>query len=273
MNSSVLVIMTCFNRKDKTLTCVETLVRGNKKLSFEFLVVDDKSTDGTREALEELSRNQDIAITVLTTLGDCFWSGGMRVGMNYAKLHKKAEYCLLVNDDVRFYHSCIQSMMNDCNADVLVGSTHDENGKLSYSGIHYRKRSIKYELVMPGEETLDCDTFNANCVLMPYEIFLEIPSIDPYYVHGLGDFDYGLSIKKAGIRIRCFNRYVGICNNNSTTGTWLDTSLSRSDRFRKKEHPKGQPTKQWFYFLRKNFGLWKAIFYSLTPFVRIMIKK
>ena len=55
------------------------------------------------------------------------------------------------------------------------------------------------------------------------------------------------------------------------SGGWLDNSLSRKERFKKKESIKGAPMKQWFYFLRKNFGLVEAVRGGITPYVRILI--
>ena len=46
----ITVVFTCFNRKAKTLECVKRLVEGNKTIEFEFVIVDDGSTDGTEEA-------------------------------------------------------------------------------------------------------------------------------------------------------------------------------------------------------------------------------
>ena len=44
----IVVVFTCFNRKEKTLKCVERLIEGNKRIDFKFIIVDDGSTDGTQ---------------------------------------------------------------------------------------------------------------------------------------------------------------------------------------------------------------------------------
>ena len=66
---------------------------------------------------------------------------------------------------------------------------------------------------------------------------------------------------------------MGLCNNNDNKGTWTDVNLSRIERIKKKESVKGAPTKQWFYFLEKNFGIFSAIKGTVTPFIRIIIGK
>ena len=54
MKKKILAIFTCFNRKEKTLSCIKGLLEENPGISLDFLAVDDKSTDGTAEALEQM---------------------------------------------------------------------------------------------------------------------------------------------------------------------------------------------------------------------------
>ena len=69
------------------------------------------------------------------------------------------------------------------------------------------------------------DTFNANCVLIPYKAFERVGAMDSYYRHSLGDFDYGLSLKRAGYKVYQSKEFAGMCNNNDSKGTWTDTCL------------------------------------------------
>ena len=162
-----------------------------------------------------------------------------------------------IDIDVDFFSMSIEKLIEQSVSQsncVVVGTTKDENGNLSYGAIKY-VRSIKYKTLSISESYIQADTFNANCVLIPWNIFNETPIMDGHYVHSLGDFDYGLSISKNGFEIHSSNEYIGVCNKNSIKGTWNDTSLSTKERIRLKESVKGAPTKQWFYFLKKNFQI------------------
>jgi GT2 family glycosyltransferase len=271
----ILAIFTCFNRKEKTEHSIRSLVSGNPVCRFTFVIVDDNSTDGTWEMLDALSNDYDIYF--LKGTGSLFYSGGMRMGMEYARkeLQEDFDYLLMMNDDVSFNDGCIKKMIEHCNAQgkaVIVGATCDSNGKLSYGAIKYTK-GIKYRKLDLSEWELPADTFNANCVLIPYEAFKKVGAIDSHYIHSLGDFDYGLELQRNGYKIYSSKEFIGICNNNSSKNTWLDTSLNRRERLRKKESVKGAPIRQWFYFLKKNFGMAKAILYCVTPYVRIVTKR
>ncbi|MBC5658734.1 glycosyltransferase family 2 protein [Anaerosacchariphilus sp. NSJ-68] len=270
MKKKVLGIFTCFNRKEKTVNCLKSLIAGNEEVEFTFLAVDDGSTDGTEEALRDMRQ-----VAVLTGNGSLFYSGGMRLGIRKAKeQYQGYDYCLLFNDDVEFYPGVIERMAAQCGDGILVGATCDTEGNLSYGGV--RKASgfrPKFDIVMSGEKPVSCDTFNANCVLIPYDIFLKLPNIDEAYTHSLGDFDYGLTASQMGYAIYPTNFFVGCCNDNPVGKTWRDTSLSRKERWKRKESPKGLPTGEWFHFVRKNFGLISACYSSMTPMLRILLGK
>lgn len=272
---NILVIFTCYNRKDKTEQCISTIVTGNKECEFTFVVADDGSTDGTYEMLQNLQALFDIY--VVRGQGDWFYSGGMNAAMEYAlqNLSHNYNYILMINDDVEFLENGIlglisQSVYQD-NA-IIVGAMCNDAGNLSYGAVKYIS-GYKYRKMDISEWEKPVDTFNANCVLIPYETFEQFGVMDSFYLHSLGDFDYGLSLKKAGYKIYQSKQFVGRCNNNDNKNTWTDTNLGIIERIRRKESVKGAPTKQWFYFLKKNFGLFTALKGCITPYMRILIGK
>lgn len=269
----ILAIFTCFNRKDKTEYCIKSLISSNPNCEFTFIVADDGSTDGTRELLKNMKKIYDIHL--LRGDGNLYYSGGMRLGMQYVleNMDQSYDYMLMMNDDVEFYDKCIEKMIKQSveqGEAVVVGAMQNNRGQLSYGAIKYLK-GIKYETLDINQWSKPADTFNANCVLIPYSAFIEVGAIDSHYIHSLGDFDYGLSLKNKGWNIYSSNEYVGLCNNNNINNTWQDISLSRIQRLKKKEEIKGVPLKPWLYYLKKNFGIKAAIRYGFTPYVRIIL--
>jgi GT2 family glycosyltransferase len=112
-----------------------------------------------------------------------------------------------------------------------------------------------------------------NCLLVDRDVFMETPNFDEHYIHTLADFDYGLTMKRNGIRCFVASGYVGICAKNDSKGGWTDRSLSRRERMKQKESIKGAPFRPWFHFLKKNFGVKRAVIYSATPYIRILLGK
>ena len=267
----VLGLMTCFNRKEKTKNAIETLRNGNPNLDFTFLVIDDKSTDGTKEEIEKIPQ-----VEVISGNGSLFYSGGMRTAIECAKKSEKIyDYCLLFNDDVDFTVGAIEYLAEKDNSVIWVGPTCDEKGKLSYGGVVKTSSwRPKTEIVMADSKAgRVCDTFNANCVLIPWGIFMELDNIDNVYTHSMGDFDYGFSAGTKGYEIRVSDKFVGECPDNPASVSWRNTDISFKERIRRKESPKGLPSKEWFYYLKKNYNLLTAIIYSLIPYVRIILKR
>ena len=76
--TTVLALFTCFNRKEKSIHAIESLLSGNPGIDFTFLVVDDGSTDGTAEAL----RARNFPVRILRGDGSLFYSRGMGMGMD-----------------------------------------------------------------------------------------------------------------------------------------------------------------------------------------------
>ena len=269
----ILSIFTCYNRKEKTKKCIETILAYNPACEFTFVAVDDGSTDGTYEMLQNLQA--EVCIYIVRGKGDWFYSAGMNAGMEYAlqNLPQDYDYMMMINDDVEFFEKSIQNIISQSilqNNAIIVGAMCNDYGEQSYGTVKYIS-GYKYRKMDISEWEVPADTFNANCVLIPYKVFVRVGVMDPFYHHSLGDFDYGLSLKKAGYKIYQSREFVGICNNNQSKGTWTDTNLRRIERIRKKEDVKGAPIKQWFYFLKKNFGFLQAIKGSITSYIRILL--
>ena len=286
--TTVTVMLTCFNRIKYTVPCVKSLVEGNPNISFRFIITDDNSSDGTKEALEKLP----YSMIILSGDGQLFWNGGMSKALDYAlQSAEKTDYYMLVNDDVAFKAGAIEKLierhMNCLKVaketevenvkmanPVIVGATADSEGKTSYGGVKLlSKHFAKFGLIEPSKEYRECDTFNGNCVLMPREVFFKAGNVDSVYRHSMSDYDYGMHIRRLGFLIYNSESHVGTCNDNDVTGSWRDTSLSRKERLKKKESPKGLPKKDWYHFIRKNYGLIPAIYHSVTPYLRILLGK
>lgn len=271
MKKTVLGLMTCFNRKEKTIHALEQLIKGNPGIIFSFIVADDGSSDGTYEELKKVPE-----VTILRGNGSLFYSGGMRMAIAEAKKSGKGyDYCLLFNDDVDFADGAIEKLCRKERSCIWVGPTCDENGELSYGGIVKTSGCRPKTEIIMGKDPKGtvCDTFNANCVLIPWEIFEKLDNIDEVYTHSMGDFDYGFSAVRKGFTIKVSDEFVGSCPDNPVAVSWRNTEISRKERLQRKESPKGLPAKEWFHYLKKNYNVLTAAVYSAIPYMRILLKK
>ncbi len=274
MQYKVLGLFTCYNRCEKTRRCLESLSQ-DIGVNWKFIAVNDNSTDGTEEFLKNKKE-----VMMLQGNGNLYYSGGMRLAIKNAKeeLSKnKYDFVLFMNDDVDFYCDAVSRLiayLGDEQA-IMVGATENKNGEYTYGGVVKKSNwRPKYEYAMSKGSKVRCDTFNANCVLIPSKIFLALDNIDPSYVHAFGDYDYGFAASKRGIKIYVSNFFVGICeNDHPKKNTWLDPELPRKKRLELKETALGNPRRIWFYFLKKNYSLVCAILYTVNDYMKIILKR
>lgn len=277
MKTKVLGLATCFNRKEKTVNAINSLMSGNPEIDFEFIIADDNSRDGTAEALAELED-----VEVMHGDGNSYYTGGMRIAIARAlekigRQECRPDFVLLFNDDVDFYDRAIEGLVerNDGNRkQIWVGPTCEADGiSLSYGGIARTSNwKPKFRIVKAdSREGLKVNTFNANCVLVPTEILVKTGNMDPVYHHSLGDFDYGYMTVKQGAEIFVSDEYVGMCPNNSEKGTWRDATMSRKARFKAKESIKGVPFKEFYHYILKHYNFPAAVIFSISPYIRILL--
>lgn len=297
-------LFTCYNRIEKTTRCIKSIFSALAEIENvedTWYITDAGSTDGTVDRIKELIDESKMHIRVEE---NAFYSQGMRVCMQMARKQSDCDYYFIINDDVAFYDDFLVKMLQQAaegysfvgagnknvqvGSLVIVGATDDANAQ-TYGGVRYTNgfpkrnhfiiRSIRYKMVGIEDANRTCHTFNANCVMIPRKVFETVDIMDSKYVHGLGDFDYGMCIseefnmnyEEISSAIITTDFYVGNCSNNARSDTWMDSSLSRRERFARLNSIKGAPTKQWFYYLYKHFGAMTAIVHSATPYIRILL--
>ncbi len=272
--SSVTVLFTSHNRIEKTRECVYSL--DDTGLDMRYFVVDDGCTDGTAEMLQRFAAEKQRKIEIIEGNGNLYWAGGMRAGME-ALLAKedRTDYLLMVNDDVVFEDRAVLRMIETERSDpgsCICGATCDQEGRRTHGGSVYEMGKVSRRRLYIDDPDLWCEVADMNAFLMPFEVFRKTGGFDPHYSHSMADYDYCFMLKGRGVSILMTPYYVGRCEGNDIDGTWRDVSLPRMERVRIKESSKGLPAREWFFFLKKNFGLKKAIWHSITPYLRILAR-
>lgn len=264
--------MTCHNRREKTLACLDALFGSDPLIdaTLEVYLVDDGSKDGTSEAIKA----RYPTVNIIAGDGNLFWNGGMRVAFA-AALKKGFDYYLWLNDDTILYPQAIsvllctarQIKLNGNPSAVVVGSTQDEqSGKTTYGGERRisKWRPIKYELVIPKDVPIPCDTMNGNCVFIPSEITQVLGNLDKDFTHTIGDIDYGLRAKLAGFGVVVMPGYAGLCSRNSINNSFADPHLSVRERLSKILGKKGLPWHAWYVFTKRHCGTFWFVFWMWT---------
>lgn len=97
----IAVLLTCFNRRDKTVRCLQSLantyVSSGVSLDVDVYLTDDGCKDGTSEAVR--SMNLPFGIHLLMGDGTLYWNGGMINSWSAAVKNGGYDGYLWLNDD------------------------------------------------------------------------------------------------------------------------------------------------------------------------------
>jgi len=260
-------LLTCFNRREKTLECLRRLHAQllPDGVMIEVVLLDDGSKDGTAEAVVA----EFPTTKILIGNGSLYWCGGMRKAWREAAASDPDHYFLL-NDDTLLLPEALRALLETAGTPesriIAVAAIRDpETGEASYGGIRG-----KSGMLPPTGRPEVCDTLNANAVLVPRKVYSELGVFHDAYTHGMGDFDYGFTATRSGIKIVQSANFLGECKRNPISGSWRDRSLTTVERWKQLHSPKGLPLREWMEFNRRNAG-WIWPIRTLTPSIRVLL--
>ncbi len=261
-NFKIAVLITSFNRKEKTLTCLQSVFTQKKENEFELTVyLTDDGSDGTSEAVHEKFPHVNIA----HGNGSLFWAGGMRMawqnainsGINY-------DLFLLLNDDTILFDHALNSLLKDIKTlgktkIILVGTTMDPVTKeRSYGGnflLNKYNSSIK-KLKPNHQHPQLCHLGNANIMMVSAPVVDEIGILSKSFTHGIADFDYTLRARNAGIPSYVGSEYAGYCKNEHGNN-WKDSKkFTLKQRIDHLYNIKGLAYKEYNAYLKLHFPLY-----------------
>lgn len=272
MNFKIAVLITCYNRKVKTLLCLTSLFNNklNGDYNFDVFLVDDGSTDGTSDAVIE----KFPMVNIIKGSGNLFWNQGMRVAWKHASEKYDYDFYLWLNDDTIIKKNAIDSLINtfvEVNEQVIiVGTTCSTN---NINEITYGGRNNKIGLIPPCNKYIECDFFNGNIVLIPKQVYKKNGMNDSSFRHALGDFDYGLRAKKNGIKSYIAPGILGECDEHSLLADWCNPNISFKQRWKAFRTPLGQNPEEFFIYKLRHSGLINAILIYFSNHLRVFFPR
>ncbi|TRZ45015.1 glycosyltransferase family 2 protein [Robertkochia solimangrovi] len=262
---NIAVLLTCFNRKDKTLKCLNSLYKAleesqNYSPEISIYLTDDGSSDGTGDAV----RKNYPDVQVLEGTGSLFWAGGMRFAWKEAIKHNYDGY-LLINDDTileeflfdRLYDTHCYSIQNFKKPGIYIGSTYNsETGVLTYGGWEIKNGFMGLsERIQPADAPQLCDLGNANIMMVPSEVVDSIGIISEGYRHGIADFDLTLKAKKKGFPNLLVPGFVGKCVFDHSSPYPKFKEMKFKERIKTLYSPIGLDFSSHLTFMRRHFPL------------------
>lgn len=208
----VSIITPLFNRLELTLACLESLQRTLRAEDYEWIFVDDGSTDGTREFLRTLPSDGRYRVILNETPRG--FAANNNLGANLAR----APLLCLLNNDTVLLPGWLEPMarLAELLPDVAcVGNVQREpiSGLIDHAGVRfhhdgYPRHVAKDESVAPREDYLEWPAVTAACCVIRRQVFHELGGFDEAFRNGSEDVDFCLRAGVRGYRHFVANRSV-----------------------------------------------------------------
>lgn len=272
---SIAILLTCHNRKDKTIHCLAALydqIGITDAYSIEVFLVDDASTDGTADVI----KINFPEVNIIAGNGNLFWNRGMHLAWETAAATKDFDYYLWLNDDTILDPTSLLELIKThaiatsfeqreviitaaCRSDI-------NNDIFSYGGRNEEGS------VIPNGTLQSCKYINGNCVLVPKAVYKILGNLSEDYTHGIGDFDYGLRALQIGFKCFTTKDYIATCEPNSEIAGWCNPNLSLLKRWSLFHSPKGLNIREYNFF-RKRFWGKKWIFFTVKAYFKMLFPR
>ena len=274
MGLKVAILLTVFNRREKTLKCLDICYRQIDAMKsegiydFHIYMVDDGSSDGTSDAVREIFPQTSI----IRGNGGLYWNQGMRLAWDTAVL-QSPEFYIWINDDTFLEQNALGTLMETSNflkhKAIVVGTAEDSEGRLSYGG-----RTRYGKLVTPDPTIpVPCWTFNGNLVLIPAYVYRILGNLDEHYQHSFGDFDYGARAAAANIVRVVAPGVLCKCSRDTGVPKWRDRNYPLRNRIASLHSPKGRPPKEQFRYDVRSRGFLFALIHGLSVAIKVFFPK
>lgn len=255
MKSSIAILITVFNRKEKTLACLRSIYEqeGLSDYDIDIFIIDGGSKDGTPEAIK--AEFPDVHVSIHDRL---FWAGGMRQAWKEALDYRQEyDYFWLLNDDTTLYPQCFRALIDTERKfpnGIYIGATCDSKTKnYSYGGIKLKERNCsKGDIVIPNGQCQQVDMGNANIMLVSHKAYDQLGTFSTIYTHGIADYDYTLRAVNKNIPVILAPNYCGECTDDHGNN-WLPQNRPLKERIRYLYSPKGLAYKEYLHWVKTFF--------------------
>lgn len=275
----VLALAACWNRRESTLRSIRSLAQ--QKLpagaTLEICIVDDSSSDGTAAAV----RDQFPRVAVVEGSGNLYWAGGMRFGWQKYAEGRSFDYLLVFNDDVEVEQDALarliavaQNLERDgCRHYTVCGALANQSGATTYGGVLRAScwHPLRFRIAEASAVPQSCDTLNMNFALISRAAIDRIGFLDPDFVHGRADYDFGLRLRKQGGRVVMAPGVIGRCERHDLNKQSLKPGLSFSERWQRLTSVKEQPPKERAIYFRRHGGILWPVLWAI-PYVRAAVE-
>jgi len=230
----VSILMAVFNRIDLTRRCLATLEQSLAGVAYEVLIVDDVSTDGTRDFLKTLGPPYRIFLNEK--------KGNFAINNNLAAREARSSRFLFLNNDTELapgWYEPMKEALAQAGDAGLIGNhqTNPSTRRYDHLGVvfapwltptHYGQHFARVPSPLRSGVT-SWSAVTAACCLTHRDTFWAAGGFDEAYVNGCEDIDLCLRMHRLGRRHYVANASVIVHHKGASPGRkrFNDENLER----------------------------------------------
>lgn len=216
------IIIPVYDKVEYTEKCIKAIIMNtNPHINYEIIVVDNGSTDGTRQFLKGLLGN----VQVLNNTTNLGFAKACNQGVALAR----ARYLVFLNNDTIPFPGWLEPLFEGIEkdgADIVGAKLIYPWGRIQHAGVAFNNDDIGFHLFrrMPynskevdKKRWVQCVT--GACMFMKKETFIELGGFCEEYINGVEDVDFCLTAVSKGKKI--------LYNNESLIVHYEETSVGR----------------------------------------------
>ncbi len=249
MSQAAIIVLSYNSLEETTKPCLESIFAAQNSCDFEVLVVDNASTDNTREYLRELQARHVNLKLVFNTENKGF-AGGNNVGIRAAE----ADFYVLLNSDTRVTDHWLDKMLAFAAAHEEVGLLGPVSNTVGNEQVIYLPAGEPESVIQAGRQYASrhenswfyTALLGFFCVMIRKEVFQKIGLLDENF--GLGFFeddDFCVRAGDQGFKLACLEGVFIYHKGSASFGRWDASELFRKNRR---------------YFEEKNGRKWRTSF-------------
>lgn len=192
---SVSIVVPNYNGRKYLVKCLSSILKTTRYASFEIVVADDGSQDGSAEEAEKLfSENPIVRIIKLE-------HAGVSNAMNEGIRNSKGEYVVFVGNDQEFADNWLEELVKTASSDPELGAAQyyivDYDGKIAFGGV-----LIPYLALLSAVPigAIRHEILAHGGMMVKRKVFSLVGNFDTAMQFGLEDFDLSYRIWLAGYK-------------------------------------------------------------------------
>ena len=239
MKKTVLITLTYNKLEQATKPYLDSLYKFTDENSFDLVIVDNASSDGTVEYIKDFAKTHN-NLTLIENHENSGYAGGNNIGLKFVK-DKDYEYVGLLNNDILLTPNWLENTIKGFDIDESVGMLSPRNNeKCKLTSKNYLDGYEKYLKKFKKSLRYVVTPF-FSCVIMKKELTDRVGLLDENFNPAFWeDNDYSFRAMYLGYGLAYINS-VFIFHNHSTTSASVASEISkRNQKYFYKKHPLGK---------------------------------